>query len=95
MALGAAFTTWGVWIEPNAINPGPIEKPFGGLLAGVGFILIFFVGFGPWVNRGAWSIMKFKENEFYLDRWQDRCDGPSGHFLIWFSGIDRDGNLIN
>ena len=93
MIVGTALCGWAAFIDANALGNGPVDNPFGRLLAFFGFAFLIGLGLGPLLNRLFWRITKMKHNEYHLARWKERCDGPNGKALIWLAGVDREGEL--
>ena len=92
VAAGVALALKAYSIAPCSLGSGPCDSA-GRAVAFVAFLFVVFGGIGPLFNRWMWKVTKMADNHYQLEKWQDRCDGPSGPAIMWFSGINRDGSL--
>lgn len=78
-------------MDPNAFAHN-VSMPLASVLA---FIAFWFVvlSFVPLLQRWMWKIMKIQDNEYYLSKWVERCNGPFGEVMEWVFGINPDGTL--
>lgn len=95
IVLGVSLAIVGSFIEPNALGGGAVENGFGRVIALLGvFAFVAFLGVFPLLNRGMMTMTNWIANSYNLQRWQSICDSEFGPFLIWYVGIDRQGNRL-
>ncbi|MEH6738113.1 MAG: hypothetical protein V7695_06175 [Sulfitobacter sp.] len=78
-------------MDPNAFSH-EVSMPLASMLACIAFWFVV-LSFVPFLQRGMWKIMKIQDNGYYLSKWEERCNGPFGEVMEWFSGINPDGTL--
>ena len=89
---GLVIGVWAYQIDSCAFLSEPCSS-IAGLLAILSFALVVVFGLLPLIGRWQWNAMRFQENPFCLQKWQERYDGPFGEVFEWLIGLDREGNL--